>query len=211
MIDRADVPSRVFYHPRRHAAVRTDEYIFSQLIPYIGNKRKLLPLISRGIQCTGQPRGIFVDLFSGSTVVARLAKTLGFQVVANDWEPYAYEIARGTVALNQVPDFAALGGAARVFEELNQLDPVHGYIAEHLCPRDDERPDPTVERMFFTRQNGERIDAIRERIAAWETEGKLSADERAYLLSGLIYSVSYVSNTSGVFKGFHEGWGGRTK
>ncbi len=210
MIDRTQIPAHAFYHPRRHAAVRTDEYVYSQLIPYIGNKRKLLSLISRGIQCTGQPRGVFVDLFSGSTVVARLAKTLGFRVAANDWEPYAYEIARGTVVLNQVPDFAALGGAARVFEELNQLDPVHGYIAEHLCPRDDEHPDPTRERMFFTRQNGERIDAIRERIAVWEKEGRLTADERAYLLSGLIYAVSYVSNTSGVFKGFHDGWGGQT-
>ncbi len=210
MIDQAGVPARAFYHPRRHAAVRTDEYVYSQLIPYIGNKRKLLSLISRGIQCTGQPRGVFVDLFSGSTVVARLAKTLGFRVAANDWEPYAYEIARGTVVLNRVPDFAALGGVGQVFEHLNGLEPIHGYVAEHLCPEDDERPDPTQERMFFTRQNGERIDAIRERIAAWEGEGKLSADERAFLLSALIYSVSYVSNTSGVFKGFHDGWGGQT-
>jgi adenine-specific DNA-methyltransferase len=26
-----------------------------------------------------------------------------------------------------------------------------------------------------------------------------------------VYAVSYVSNTSGVFKGFHNGWGGRTQ
>ena len=30
------------------------------------------------------------------------------------------------------------------------------------------------------------------------------------LLASLLYAVSYVSNTSGVFKGFHRGWGGRT-
>src|SRR5579884_3232705 len=191
MIDRADVPSRVFYHPRRHAAVRTDEYIFSQLIPYIGNKRKLLPLISRGIQCTGQPRGLFVDLFSGSTVVARLAKTLGFRIVANDWEPYAYEIARGTVALNAPPPFSSLGGVDAVFTHLNTLAPRHGYVATHLCPADDEAPDITRERLFFTRQNGERIDAIREQIASWEADGLLNVDERAFLLSALAYAVSY--------------------
>ncbi|MGH2460559.1 MAG: DNA adenine methylase [Chloroflexota bacterium] len=211
MIDPSEAPADVSYHPRRHAAVRTDEYLYAQLIPYIGNKRKLLPLIAHGIQRTGLADGTFVDLFSGSSVVSRLAKTLGFRVAANDWEPYAYEIARGTVALNRVPTFAALGGGERVFDELNALTPQYGYVAEHLCPTDDERPDPSRERMFFTRANGERIDAIRERIATWDADGRLSPDERSFLLSALLYSVSYVSNTSGVFKGFHDGWGGRTR
>ncbi|HVC35808.1 MAG TPA: DNA adenine methylase [Chloroflexota bacterium] len=210
MIDQAEVPTRARYDPRRHAAIRTDEYVYAQLIPYIGNKRKLLPLISNGIQHTGLEAGTFVDLFSGSTVVARLAKTMGFRVATNDWEPYAHEIARGTVALNRVPEFGALGGPALVFERLNALDPEHGYVARHLCPLDDERPDSTQERLFFTRQNGERIDAMREQIAAWEAAGSISPDERAYLLSALLYAVSYVSNTSGVFKGFHDGWGGQT-
>lgn len=202
---------QAYHHPRRHAAVRTDEYLYSQLIPYIGNKRKLLPLISRGIALGGRRRGTFVDLFAGSTVVARLAKTLGFRVVANDWEPYSYEIARATVALNRPPAFEALGGPVRVFERVNGLRPRDGYVARHLCPEDDEHPDPQRERMFFTRSNGRRIDAVRERIATWERQGKLSEDERAYLLAALVYAVSYVSNTSGVFKGFHCGWGGKTR
>lgn len=210
MIERTESRLRLHYHPRRHAASRTDDYVYAQLIPYIGNKRKLLSLIARGIEATGCRGGVLVDLFTGSTVVARFAKTLGFRVIANDWEPYSYEIARGTVALNAVPSFARLGGAGSVFQHLNSLAPVDGYVARHLCPRDDERPDPRRERMFFTRQNGERIDAIREQIARWEESGLLSADERAYLLSALVYAVSYVSNTSGVFKGFHEGWGGQT-
>jgi adenine-specific DNA-methyltransferase len=151
-----------------------------------------------------------VDLFTGSTVVARYAKTLGYRVVANDWEPYSYEIARGTVAVNHVPPFARLGGVERVFAHLNSLTPLYGYVAKHFCPQDDEHPDPEYERMFFTRHNGERIDAIREQIAEWEMESKLSLDERAFLLSALAYAVSYASNTSGVFKGFHNGWGGKT-
>ena len=198
------------HHSRRHSAVRTREYVFAQLIPYIGNKRKLLHLIRQGIEATGCRNGTFVDLFAGSTVVSRFAKQTGFRVVANDWEPYAYEIARGTVALNRPPHFAHLGGAEQVFADLNALPPLHGYIATHLCPQDDEQPDPVRERMFFTRANGERIDAIREQIAAWESEGRITPDERAYLLAALIYAVSYASNTSGVFKGFHNGWGGKT-
>ena len=172
---------RASYFSKRHSAKRTDDYVFSQLIPYIGNKRKLLPLISRGLASTGCANGTFVDLFTGSTVVARFAKTLGYRTLANDWEPYSYEIAQGTVALNRVPDFEALGGAEHVFDLLNNITPQSGYIAEHLCPRDDEHPDPETERMFFTHENGERIDAMREQIAEWEREGNLSLDERAYM------------------------------
>ena len=162
----------------------------------------------RGIAHTGVRRGTFADLFTGSTVVARLAKTLGLAVVANDWEPYAHILASGTVALNRTPSFHALGGTKRVFEHLNHIPGHRGYVARHLCPADDESPDPDTERLFFTRSNGERIDAMREQIQQWD--GELTPGERAYLLSALLYSVSYVSNTSGVFKAFHNGWGGKT-
>jgi len=206
----ANTPDRRLHDPRLHAAVRTTDYVFSQLIPYIGNKRKLLHLIAEAVAFTGCCGGTFVDLFTGSTVVGRWAKRAGYRVIANDWEPYSYEIARGTVALNAPPPFEALGGAERVFEQLNALPPCHGYVAQHLCPADDEAPDVQRERMFFTQANGRRIDAIREQIDAWQAALLLSGDERAYLLAGLIYAVSYVSNTSGVFKGFHNGWGGKT-
>lgn len=203
-------PVETSYHRPTHRARYTDHYVFSQLIPYIGNKRKLLPLIARGIARTGVRRGTFVDMFTGSTVVARLAKTMGLRIVANDWEPYAHEIAAGTVGLNTAPDFPILGGLAEVFRRLNGMRGRRGYVARHLCPADDEKPDPETERLFFTRRNGERIDAMREQISRWQEVGELSTAARAYLLSALLYSVSYVSNTSGVFKAFHRGWGGKT-
>jgi adenine-specific DNA-methyltransferase len=190
--------------------VRTDCYLYSQLIPYIGNKRKLLPLIAEAIAKTGVRGGLFVDLFSGGGVVSRLAKQIGFAVVSNDWEPYAFEIANCYVGCNRRPEFAALGGANAIFEHLNQLAPVEGYVCRHLCPADDFAPDHARDRMFFTRRNGARIDAIREQIAQWDAAGLLDRLERSYLLGPLLFGVSYVSNTSGVFKGFHRGWGGAT-
>lgn len=198
------------HHPRQHAAVRTDDYIFSQLIPYIGNKRKLLHLIDDAVSLTGCTSGTFVDLFTGSTVVARWAKQGGFRVVANDWEPYSHQIALGTIVPNEIPPFAKLGGAEHVFKHLNSLRPVDGYVATHLCPRDDENPDPEQERMFFTRENGEKIDAIGEQVQTWTDQGLITDVERAYIMAAFVYAVSYASNTSGVFKGFHYGWGGKT-
>lgn len=203
------VPS-LYREARKHAAVRTDEYLYSQLIPYIGNKRKLLPLIHRAVQSTGVTGGTFLDLFSGSSVVARLAKSHNFRVLASDWEPYALHIARCFIECNAPPLFANLGGAAQVFQTLNALPPLEGYVTRHLCPRDDDAPDIARDRMFFTRRNGMKIDAIREQIARWDEAELLSPLEKSYLLAPFCFALSYVSNTSGVFKGFHNGWGGQT-
>ena len=41
------------YHKRRHSARTTDEYLFSQLVPYLGNKRRLLHLILEALESTG--------------------------------------------------------------------------------------------------------------------------------------------------------------
>ena len=201
----------LLYSSRKHAAVRTEEYLYNQLIPYIGNKRKLLGPIAEAIHKTGVSSGTFVDFFAGSSVVARSAKLQGFRVIANDWEPYAKIINHCYVKCNSVPAFAKLGGVKHVYETLNRATPIEGYITTHLCPKDDENPDPERERMFYTRANGMKIDAMREQIYQWQGNKLLSEDEQEILLASMMYAISYVSNTSGVFKGFHRGWGGQTK
>ena len=186
-------------------------YLTDQLVPYIGNKRKLLPLIRDAIRKTGVRTGTFLDLFSGSGVVGRLAKAAGFTVVANDWEPYSEAINKAYIATNRPPPFSGLGGMEQAFAALNALPGERGYIAAHYCPADDEAFDTRTERMFYTQENGRRIDAIREQIEQWWLDGKIDEIEKSVLLAPLIYQASYCSNTSGVFKGFHNGWGGATK
>ncbi len=214
-------------------------YLTDQLIPYIGNKRKLLPLISEAIQLTGlahpppaQERpfagqrplalsrpcaagayrsAVFFDPFAGSGVVSRFAKTLGFQVIANDWEPYSEVINQAYIAANHAPAFERLGGIEAAVSKLNSLPGRRGYIATHYCPAAEKTYDPERERMFYTPHNGRRIDAIREQIARWRSDDMITAREEACLLAPLIYQASYCSNTSGVFKGFHRGWGGSTR
>ncbi len=198
------------YKSSDHSAVRTQEYLYNQLFPYIGNKRKLLPLIWEAVLKTGFTQGLFVDFFSGSGVVSRLAKKNGFQVFSNDWEPYSFFYNQAYIEQNEYPAFKKLGGVEKAYKYLNNLEGVHGYISEYYCPWDDKNPDIETERMFFTHKNGMKIDAMREKIYEWEKEEKINKLEKSILLSSLIYSVSYVSNTSGVFKGFHNGWGGKT-
>ncbi|HUV05658.1 MAG TPA: DNA adenine methylase [Armatimonadota bacterium] len=191
--------------------MNAERYIVDQLIAYIGNKRKLVSLIRNAIEAAGVRGGTFYDAFAGSTVVSRLAKTLGYRVIANDWEPYSHYIGLAYIRNNRPPDFHVLGGLQSAINTLNQLEPVRGYIARHYCPEDDEDCDPDSERMFYTQENGRRIDAIREQIASWKASGAISEDEEAVLFAPLIFQAAYCSNTSGVFKGFHRGWGGATK
>lgn len=186
-------------------------FLTDQLIPYIGNKRKLLPLIYEAILQTGVTSGAFLDVFSGSGVISRLAKMVGFQVISNDWEPYSEIINKAYIATNTPPAFEYFGGLANTISALNVLQGEHGYIAAHYCPADAESYDVTRERMFYTPENGRKIDAIREAILNWRQEGKIDEIEECVLLAPLIYQAAYCSNTSGVFKGFHNGWGGATK
>lgn len=200
------------YQRDSHAAAWTQDYVFQQLIPYIGNKRKLLGLLQQAIEYTGvaPERGVFLDVFAGSGVVARMAKRLGYQVIVNDWEPYAYEINNCFVGANHAPEFRVFGGYEQALTILNALPPVEGWITRHLCPDDDVFYDVGRDRMFYTRANGMRLDAIREEIEDWDRKGLLTPPEKSCLIAPLLYQASYTSNTSGVFKAFHRGWGGQT-
>ena len=201
----------VRYHPRLHAARTTDEFVFHQLIPYLGNKRHLLDLIGEALTATGlaPAQATFVDAFAGSGVVARFAKRLGYAVVANDWEPFARVLATAAIACDAPPTLPALGGYDAALASLNALPGDEGWITATLCPRDDAVPDAATERLFFRRATGVRIDAIRDRIAEWQQTGECDDAAACCLLAPLLYQASWLANTSGVFKGFHAGWGGR--
>ena len=127
-----------------------NDFLTNQLIPYLGNKRRLTGLVRRAVDRTGLHSGTFFDAFAGSGAVSRLAKTLGFRVVSNDWEPYSRHVAETYIACNRAPRFAQLGGLDQALATLNALPDKPGYIARHYCPRDDEHPDPDRERMFYT-------------------------------------------------------------
>ena len=66
------------------------DYLKDQIITYIGNKRKILPFIERSLNQIGLKDYHFLDLFSGSGIVSRLAKVHGAKMItANDLEKYS--------------------------------------------------------------------------------------------------------------------------
>lgn len=150
-------------------------YLTQHIIAYIGNKRRLLPLIYEAITkcCPDISGGLtFLDLFAGSGVVSKFAKYLGFKVYSNDWEPYTYIINKSFLEIDEVDIknmYLEYGGIAGLLNSLNSLPrpPLKDqYIAEHYSPStcEIEGLDFRKERMFYTRSNGLIIDKIRNKI-----------------------------------------------
>jgi len=164
-------------------------YLTQQIIPYIGNKRRLLPLIKRAIQCadpSGERGGRFLDLFSGSGVVSRLAKYLGYEVYANDWEYYSYLLIYAYICIDnsELKEMYGLwGGIEGILSHLNGLPlpaPQDQYISRYFCPKDDMRPDYRTERLFYTRINGLFIDKVRNEIDKLYPENEITKSEKLH-------------------------------
>jgi adenine-specific DNA-methyltransferase len=202
-------------------------YLNEQIIPYIGNKRRLLPLLESAFRFVLEEQGDafeakkFLDLFAGSGVVSRLAKYFGFEVHANDWEYYSYILTYAFLCVNKGElgkMYRQWGGLEGIISHLNNLprpDPEEEYIARYFCPEDDSKPNYKTERLFYTRYNGLIIDKIRneiESIYPKEPADRNSAlfREKALLLALLLYQAATHTNTSGVFKAYHKGFGGHS-
>ena len=71
-----------------------NDYLTSQIITYIGNKRILIGYINKEIELIkaklNKKKLITADLFSGSGVVARILKQHSSIVIANDLENYSH-------------------------------------------------------------------------------------------------------------------------
>ncbi|MCF7928233.1 MAG: DNA adenine methylase [Spirochaetales bacterium] len=199
-------------------------YLQDQLIAYIGNKRALLGFLAEVFRSLADSlsaenangRIKFLDVFAGSGAVARLANYLGYQVAANDWEPYSYYLnsAYLTVRADELNGlFPDAGGFQAVLDRLNTDEGSYeAYLSRFYAPQNTADADYRTERLFYTRENAVFLDRARERIEQWYPGwSRLPADSRAaksVLLSGLIYQAATHVNTSGVFKACHKGFGG---
>ncbi len=191
-------------------------YLQDQLIAYLGNKRALQPLLAKVFGRLARPGAVFLDPFAGSGAVARLARWLGYRVLASDWEPYAYVLNYAYLCVGRTEAqalFQERGGAQAAIEELNALEvPREQYVARHYAPRRTEQADYRTERLFYTRENALAIDAVRERLEelypGFEPAEPRARAEKYLLLASLLYGASTHVNTSGVFKACHKGFGG---
>ena len=197
-----------------------NKYLKENLIAYIGNKRRLLPFIENiFLEILDKDKNVktALDLFAGSGSVSRLLKTLDLEVYSNDWEYYSYILNYAHIHIN-IEDtknmFLHTGGLQNTIETINNIDRIKNkdrYISKYYSPKNDYNPDLKNERLFYTQYNGTKIDIIRHNIEELYKNNAINQKEYFYLIASLIYEAATHTNTSGVFKAFHSGFGGRNK
>ncbi|SNR54964.1 DNA adenine methylase [Lutibacter flavus] len=157
---------------------------------YIGSKHRLSKFIKDTITNTVEgdlTNLVFCDLFAGTGIVGRTFKPLVKQVISNDVEFYSFALNR-----NYIGNFKEISIQDR-FIFLNELIGVEGFIYKNYCENGSEG------RLYFSAENGKKIDAIRIQIESWKAKNEINEDAYFYLLASLIESADKVANTASVY------------
>ena len=91
-----------------------------------------------------------------------------------------------------------------VIEHLNNIPDIEGFIFKNYTPEGTKHLEQP--RMYFSNENGLRIDAIRQKIEDWNNQKFLSNSEYFILIACLIETVSFYANVAGVYAAFHKKW-----
>ena len=175
------------------------------LMRYIGSKSATLPWLSRTVASRAPGAASICDPFAGTCTVARHFKGMGMHVVTGDVLQLSHVLQIATVGCDAPPPFEGLvkaglvrgggteGTATRVLAYLQALASVEGYVYREFSPAGEPG------RWFFTPENASRIDAIRDKVAAWERALLINSTESAVLRASLIEAADRVANTAGTY------------
>ena len=127
-----------------HPATEDANYLSSQLLTYIGNKRSLLDNIAQAVERVkhrlGKDHLRVFDVFAGSGVVSRFLKAHASLLVSNDFEDYAAIVGRCYLRNRSTVDFRRLG---EIVDDLNaRVDSEtfpKGFIEELYAPKDENQ------------------------------------------------------------------------
>jgi adenine-specific DNA-methyltransferase len=164
---------------------------------YLGSKTKLLSFLDEKITdyMNKQLSEIdsFADLFAGTGIVSFYIINKGCtKVITNDIQHYAYVISsvwdKGGMDVQKLE---------RLIENLNNINCETPTEKDFIYSN--YTPSPNCERMYFTIQNGLKIDRIRQSIETYKNEDVVNDKEYRLLLKILLYAVTSVSNTTSVY------------
>lgn len=185
---------------------------------YIGNKQRLLGFIDSVISKEGLPsKGTLVDIFTGTTNVARHYKKKGYRLITNDFMTYSYVFQHAYIKNNKYPTFekviktkkitisskilnSKVDALSAVIQYLNNMPGEKGFIFEHYAPAG------KYKRQFFSNENAKKIDAARDKIEIWKTNSLINKNEYYILLSSLIDAADFVANMSGTYGAYLKIW-----
>lgn len=146
------------------------------------------------------------DIFSGTGVVAKALKDMGYSVTSNDILYMSYVLNKGTLEQrtpisNEIREIIAyLNGLT--MQDCPWFNLEDAFIYQNYSPHDE------CERMYFQCDNALKIDLVRQEIE--RLKNQVTESEYFYLLSLLINAVPYVSNITGTYGAYLKYWDKRT-
>jgi len=166
---------------------------------YLGNKESISDTI-KGIICQKvniDSSTIFFDAFCGTGSMSNTFKDM-CKIIINDNLNCSATYAHGRlIAANCT--FENLGFNPFDFFNVNNEHIIEGYFYTNYSPGGSNR-------MYLSEYNAGRVDYFRETIESWYVNHQINENEYHYLLACLIESVSFVSNTAGVYGAFLKKW-----
>ncbi|MCR4632161.1 MAG: DNA adenine methylase [Treponema sp.] len=195
-----------------HKCQENQEYLQSQLVTYIGNKRALLDFIGQGVclvqQALGKEKLSCFDGFAGSGVVGRYLKQYSSYLAVNDLELYSQIINRCYLSNKSDLNISLL---QKYYEEVcqavnsqvqklqeNEAQKAPGFITDFYSPVN-EKAIQKSDRCFYTKYNANYIDLCRQNI-----EKLVPREYRDFFIAPLLSEASIHANTAGIFKGFYK-------
>ena len=180
------------------------DFYKKQIITYMGNKRKFLPLLRSIIDYVKgelDKELILGDGFSGSGVVSRLFKDQSKSLYTNDIAGYSQTLSKCYLS---TPSPALLKRIKATIDSANRFahDVTEGrekcdrWIRRHWAPEGEIKKQ---HRAYFTERNAELIDRYRSFIQS------LPEGMKPFLLAPLLVEASIHNNTNGQFSAFYKG------
>jgi len=154
---------------------------------YIGNKAKLTDWIMQIIQKETKGNDTFIDIFSGTAIVAKEAMKSYKNVILNDIL-YSNNIAYQAFFENKKWNSKKLIDIVNEYNVLNSKDIKENYFSKNFGGK------------FYEKDVSKLIGHIREDIE--NRKSKLNEKEYAILLTSLIYTIDRLANTVGHFDAY---------
>jgi adenine-specific DNA-methyltransferase len=161
---------------------------------YIGSKHSLLNFIESTMRdemnIIDFSKIKFADVFSGTSSVGFLFRTLGCSAVyANDIEYYSYVIARASICSNYTENIVK-----KLMGVISASEPSIGCVSQNYSESGDQK------RMFFSIENANRIDGMRRKLE--EIQPTITENEYYFLLASIIVSADKCANVPAIYGSF---------
>lgn len=173
-------------------------------VKYIGSKAALITEIKDFIQqnLPTDAAKTFLDVFTGTTRVGQAFRADGWTVNSSDlsWASEAY----ANAFLHRTPTSGVR--IPELIEKLRFLEGEADWITKNYC--DVVTSEGGVVKMWKP-VNGNKADAIRNKIAKWEEHGEISHHEAMILTACLIFALDKVDSSVGVQQAYLKTWAAR--